>query len=577
MKINRLTIKNFRSFKDAKIFNIDTSYTVITGENNCGKSNVLRALDLFFNGKIDGRVFEPLLDMHAYTVNENGKEKTTISMNFSLNSKSDKPLITKFQELIKEKILQNFDPNNVTLSLNVSRSNYEQIQYFDPINGQKFQPKEVQDLFYYEFRKSANYIYIPAIKDLNSFVTKDMTYELIKRIFNTWGRGRNPKAQDFKSKFDNIKSSIGDIISETNNNITEILQEQSSQIKNFIFNVPFRDITEFLSSLPITIDDSVVTDIARKGSGIQAMTMFSLLRYLDKYKPTNKNSSAQYIWAIEEPETFLHPKAQRNLYSVLAKYSEETPVFLTTHSYHFLNTKSTSSNFLLIKELYNHTSYAQTSIHSHDAKNQWKPFLNILGTYVPDFIPTNGYDKVYLFFEGGLDIRYFKKALSFYPSLNQLFTQNVEFVDSKGEEIKKKVIDALNIYRLKCIAIVDGDEKGQSFYTFLKQNGLQENITLFQLNKAGISFPTMEGIVAQKKEVNFISTMPPAAKDYWFKPKMPSLFDNVTDSPPAGWDKNSIKNKMCEYIEKNGEKSDFADLKTIIDSVAGTVKDFISK
>ncbi|MCF3109635.1 ATP-binding protein [Niabella sp. CC-SYL272] len=565
MKLTRFTIKNFRSFKDPVSFSINSNYITLTGENNCGKSNVLRALDLFFNGNIENRPFDAILDMHAFNVNENGKEKATISVTFQLDPKKDKKLIAKFEEFRSLDIIKNFDNKNVTLSLTISRSNYEQVQYNDPINGQKYQPKEIQDFFNYDFRRSLNYIYIPAVKDLNNFINKDITYELTKRIFNTWGRGRNPSALEFKSKFDNIKKNIEEIISSANGNITQILQEQSPQIKNFIFNIPFKDVTEFLSSLPISIDDSIVTDISRKGSGIQAITMFSLLRYLDKYKPTNKNSNAQYIWAIEEPETFLHPKAQRNLYNALLNYSSDTPILLTTHSYHFLNTRDTSSNNLLAKGKFRDTVYTQTTLYPHDSNNQWKPFINILGAYTPDFIPSGGYDKVYLFLEGSIDIRYVNKALTFFPKLKDFFSKNIEMIDSNGDEIKKKAQDAITIYKLRSLVLVDGDDKGRNYLGHLIKAGYIENETIFSITKEGISDPTMETIVAKGKEREFQKTMPKDAINYWNRPRLLTLFDNIPDSPPPGWDKNSIKIKFCTYMENHGEISDFQELKTILD------------
>lgn len=47
-KIRRISLKNFRSIIDLTMK--ATDLTVIVGDNDCGKSNVLRSLNLFFNG-----------------------------------------------------------------------------------------------------------------------------------------------------------------------------------------------------------------------------------------------------------------------------------------------------------------------------------------------------------------------------------------------------------------------------------------------------------------------------------------------------------------------------------------------
>ena len=55
MKLKSLILKNFRSYKNVKIL-FDKSMNVIIGQNDVGKSTILEALDIFFEGstiKID--------------------------------------------------------------------------------------------------------------------------------------------------------------------------------------------------------------------------------------------------------------------------------------------------------------------------------------------------------------------------------------------------------------------------------------------------------------------------------------------------------------------------------------------
>ncbi len=51
MYIKKVKVKNFRSLADAEINLKD--YTAVVGLNDSGKSNFLRALNLFFNGQTD--------------------------------------------------------------------------------------------------------------------------------------------------------------------------------------------------------------------------------------------------------------------------------------------------------------------------------------------------------------------------------------------------------------------------------------------------------------------------------------------------------------------------------------------
>lgn len=51
--INQIRIKYFRSIYSVAFDTISDTLTVFTGGNDVGKSNVLRALNLFFNDETD--------------------------------------------------------------------------------------------------------------------------------------------------------------------------------------------------------------------------------------------------------------------------------------------------------------------------------------------------------------------------------------------------------------------------------------------------------------------------------------------------------------------------------------------
>jgi CRISPR-associated exonuclease Cas4 len=100
----------------------------------------------------------------------------------------------------------------------------------------------------------------------------------------------------------------------------------------------------------IHLDDGVRTTADRKGHGLQRAMMFALLRSwaaaLRAERQVNDDSdvsarrqSDSVIFAMEEPELFLHPHAQRRLSTSLREISEtpEHQVFLCTHSTHFVD------------------------------------------------------------------------------------------------------------------------------------------------------------------------------------------------------------------------------------------------
>jgi CRISPR-associated exonuclease Cas4 len=100
----------------------------------------------------------------------------------------------------------------------------------------------------------------------------------------------------------------------------------------------------------VHLNDGVKTTADRKGHGLQRAMMFALLRAwakaLREEKKTKGESdisprkrSDSVIFAMEEPELFLHPHAQRRLAVSLREIAEssEHQVFVCTHSTHFVD------------------------------------------------------------------------------------------------------------------------------------------------------------------------------------------------------------------------------------------------
>jgi putative ATP-dependent endonuclease of OLD family len=62
MRISRIKIENFRGIKTGELF--FPQYTALVGDNNCGKSTVLEAIDLCLGPERLGR--HPVIDEHDF-------------------------------------------------------------------------------------------------------------------------------------------------------------------------------------------------------------------------------------------------------------------------------------------------------------------------------------------------------------------------------------------------------------------------------------------------------------------------------------------------------------------------------
>ena len=115
-------------------------------------------------------------------------------------------------------------------------------------------------------------------------------------------------------------------------------------------NVPeVRDIIRFGTQL--LVDDGIKTTVEAKGHGLQRSLIFAIFReYANRIgKDKQKEKSKPFIFAIEEPELYLHPHHQAVLFKILQKLSETEQIIFCTHSPYFIDMSRYDSLLLVSK------------------------------------------------------------------------------------------------------------------------------------------------------------------------------------------------------------------------------------
>jgi predicted ATPase len=318
-KFYAFEVKRFRSLLDLKLEVDESLPIVICGENNIGKTNFLRALNIFFNHPFSEVIYDPKIDIpHHIYEGSRGANSNTELIGYFKDDKSQFRLNVKFK-----------DNGDIEYKLKNKSANFEEVKEF-LIN------------YHYIFIESHN-IHIPSL--ISAALEKDGLLPLDSK--------RKKQSEPLKKLDEFIQLSIEaivDIEKKINENFKKltdfdgILKNKSVRI-NFAEFDKLRDVIKTMTS--ITLDDGNNHGMASKGSGAQRAVFISLMQYI------SQNSKRDVIWGIDEPEAFLQPRLQKKVFDVFNEIVaiRNQSVILTTHSQHFIKLNCLKTTYIFKGEI----------------------------------------------------------------------------------------------------------------------------------------------------------------------------------------------------------------------------------
>lgn len=118
----------------------------------------------------------------------------------------------------------------------------------------------------------------------------------------------------------------------------------------FMFEMP--DTSSFLKSGYVSISNGNngedETDLANKGTGLQRAFMLALLQLYARKSTGGFDKPHRITFGLDEPETWLHPRAQIKLIEAVRKISERQQVLLVTHSPYMLQNFNPDDSAVII-------------------------------------------------------------------------------------------------------------------------------------------------------------------------------------------------------------------------------------
>ncbi len=316
MPIEKIRIKNFRSLRevtaDAK------PLTVFVGCNDEGKSNLLRALDLFFNGDRPG----------GYVLNW--------QRDFCAIAKTPKNKASQIEIRITFQLPTSFNLADKVEWTRVWRQEGLHRDEIKLIDGKEIPSRSKA----YAFLKSIRYEYVPAIKGPEYF---EKLLASVHDMLDATVRSE-------------IRTAAASFTTEICKHTTGILADLEKQLglKSDI-ELP-SDLRRLFSDLEFRSDaGSHRVALSQRGDGVKVRHIPVILRWLaDQANHLSAPGKPRVvtIWGYEEPENNLEIRRCFELAEFFMKTSPSIQTFLTTHSpvyYSVFNGASTSSEINLIE------------------------------------------------------------------------------------------------------------------------------------------------------------------------------------------------------------------------------------
>lgn len=367
MRLVQLKVSNFRCFKDEATVDLD-DLVVLIGKNDSGKSSLLDAMNIFFNGvpeQDDLCVQSTDMKLYITCVFEDFPSQLVIDEQFPTDLASEY-LLNLDGKLEIKKVFNCSGSGKVKPASVFARANHPSANQYNDLltltNAKLKQRAKELSIDITSVNKTINTDLRRAIwahaSDLQlSPIEIELKSETAERIWDHLKKhlpvfalfksdrpstDQDSEAQDpMKSAVkeaikaqettlntiaEKVKKEVQEIATQTVEKIREMNPELAKQLTPRVANKSW----DSLFSVSLTGDEDI--PINKRGSGTRRLILLNFFRARAEREAEGKGTDI--IYAIEEPETSQHPNNQKMLVEAIQDLADRDgcQVFLTTHT-----------------------------------------------------------------------------------------------------------------------------------------------------------------------------------------------------------------------------------------------------
>ncbi len=469
VKLARVEIKNYRSIFEAPghttmKLDLSSGMNAFVGPNNVGKSNIIKALALALEEGGEGE-FVLARDTPAQLQ----WARPTITLEFVVDAPSspERTLLKRLEEyeqdaLQGEKKKTLASKNRVRLRVQFTRSGRD--DFFLTAAGSRRGSPELNEKALEQFRKVVRFILVRSGEDIQTFLTgrfRDILHNVLRESLATEVKTADEKRHDYQR----------DVSTSVFGSVAELVQREIGQLIPEIEEVTFEPrvlpIEETLATASISIRDTADTDLTGKGSGVRGTLLIAMLRYIAQH------SKRSVVFAVEEPEAFLHPAAQSEIRDDLERLAERSDVTLlvTTHSPFVISRASAAQLFRVCKDSLGCTFVSETAAGDADARSITASLFS--DSSIPDLLErvalTKTPGRAFVVVEGYTDKRYLEVAARLHGL--DAIADAIEVVEAGGAKtaaVQAVLLRAANP-GLPVLALLDYEPLTKSYIEMLRK------------------------------------------------------------------------------------------------------------
>lgn len=324
MNICRASILNFRALSKVEV--PLNRFSVLLGENDVGKTSFLQALERFFNGK-------------------KASEKEDF---FRGDTNIDIEITLTFENMGHDESLSNIlrKDGTVVIQKTFPFDKTPEVKAVMEDGSTQTVSKEALKSFF----SSDSFHFVPVHRDLSVQFTMSKTALLGKTIRAKLHEAIKTGSEN--ESLEKVKEFLKRSLEEPRLKLESFLRQQMhNEDIELVFDDLAVDPVEGVSFRAKLSDEKIEKIlIENRGAGTQNNLIIALFRLV-----ASLHVGERLIFAMEEPENSLHPKAQRQLLSVLQDISNESQVIVTTHSPVFLERSKFENNIILTRTVKGNT------------------------------------------------------------------------------------------------------------------------------------------------------------------------------------------------------------------------------